>query len=469
MTTGQSDGPTVAVVGGGVSGLAAAWELRRRLGPGAHILVLEAYDRVGGKLKTVDFSDGPVDMGAEAFLTRRTGLAQIVTDLGLGDELREPSGARSAFLADGSLVDIPPATVMGIPARGADVAGVLTASGAAAIDAERDGAPLPWIVGDDVNVGELVRQRYSAEVVERLVSPMLGGVYSSSADDLGLRATVPRIAEAFDDLATRGDDVYLSAAVAEALEDRRPQAGSGPAFNSIASGYRTLIHRLADASGADIRVNTQVESIGHYRGRIYLEPVGSVDAVVVATPAPTASVLLQDVAPDAADILGGVDLASSAVVGMRFDTSEGLPERSGVLIGADGPTHAKAFTFSSRKWPHLADRSRTGGAFIRASFGTFRDPSLVDADDRALIGYALEDLAAVTGFAARPVETFVQRWWGGLPVYGVGHDELMGIAQSAVEEVPRVAVAGAYLGGVGVPACADSGRTAARRIAEQLS
>lgn len=466
-----TSGPRVAVIGGGISGMFAAWELRRQLGAGAHILVLEAYGRLGGKLKTVDFSHGPVDMGAEAFLTRDTRLAQYIADLGLDAELREPSSARSAFLVDGRLVDIPGATVMGIPARGDDVADVLTADGRAAVDAERDASPMPWIVGDDVNVGELVRRRYGDEVVDRLVSPMLGGVYSSSADDLGLRATVPQVAEAMDDLAAKGEDVHLSTAVDLALQDRAASAkagGGGPVFNSLATGYRTLVNRLAEVSGADIRVNTQVEEIGIYNGRLYLEPVGSVDAAVIATSAPTASVLLRDLAPDASDILGGVDLAASAVVGMQFADSTGLPERSGVLIGADGPTRAKAFTFSSRKWPHLAERNGGDGAFVRASFGTFRDPSLLEADDETLISYAVQDLATVSGQELRPEETFVQRWWGGLPVYSVGHNELTGIAEAAVDEVPRIAVAGSYLHGVGVPACAESGREAARKIAREL-
>lgn len=472
----MTSGPRVAVIGGGVSGMFAAWELRRRLGPGAQILVLEAYGRLGGKLKTVDFSDGPVDMGAEAFLTRHTGMAQLIADVGLDDELRAPSGARSAFLVNGELVDIPPATVMGVPARGSDVAGVLSQDGQSAVDTERDGAPLPWIVGDDVNVGELVRRRYGHEVVDRLVSPMLGGVYSCSADDLGLRASVPKIAEAMDDLAGRGEDVHLSTAVQQVLDDRTAgtagAAGSGenpgPAFNTLASGYRTLINRLVEASGADVHVNTQVEEIAYYNGRIYLEPVGSVDGVVVATPAPTASVLLQNLVPDAADIISGVGLAGSAVVGLRYSEDPGIPQRSGILIGADGPTHAKAFTFSSRKWPHIGHRGGGRGALVRASFGTLRSPELLDADDDTLVNYACEDLAKVAGVTAKPTETFVQRWWGGLPVYGVGHNELMGIAEQAVADVPRIAVAGSYLHGVGVPACAETGRAAARKIADEL-
>ncbi|WP_313357577.1 FAD-dependent oxidoreductase, partial [Corynebacterium variabile] len=163
------------MIGGGVSGLTAARTLRRQLGADADILVLEAYDRLGGKLKTVDFADGPVDMGAEAFLTRRTGLAALVDELGLSAELRVPSGLHSCFYVDGQMVDAPARTIMGIPARGADVAGIVSAETAARIDAEATAEPLAWSVGDDVNVGTLVRSRYGGDAVARLVSPMLGG------------------------------------------------------------------------------------------------------------------------------------------------------------------------------------------------------------------------------------------------------------------------------------------------------
>jgi oxygen-dependent protoporphyrinogen oxidase len=189
------------VIGGGISGVTAAWELRRQLGPEAAITVFEAYDRLGGKLKTVDFADGPVDMGAEAFLTRRTGLDAIIREVGLADQLRVPSGLPSGFFADGHLVSAPAHTVMGIPAHGADVADLVSVETAARIDAEPDAAGLDWTPGTDINVGELVRSRYGDEAVQRLVSPMLGGVYSSSADDLGLRATVPDLAADFDALA----------------------------------------------------------------------------------------------------------------------------------------------------------------------------------------------------------------------------------------------------------------------------
>ena len=240
----------------------------------------------------------------------------------------------------------------------------------------------------------------------------------------------------------------------------------GSAFNTLATGYRTC-QPLAEASAADIRVNTQVESIGHLTDRIYLSR--SDGSTLSSSPSRSDRVsAAAGYRPVGRGVLDEVKLASSAVVGMRFETTEGLPERSGILIGQDGPTRAKAFTFSSRKWPHIGERGTGAGAFVRASFGTFHDPSLVEAEDRTLIGYALEDLAAVTGFTARPVETFVQRWWGGLPVYGVGHPAKMDAVRRAVDAAPGVAVAGAYLDGVGVPACVEAGRAAAEKIVAEL-
>lgn len=464
---------SVAVIGGGISGVTAAWQLRRSLGPDASVTVFEAYDRLGGKLKTVDFADGPVDMGAEAFLTRRTGLDAIIREVGLGDRLRVPSGLPSGFFADGHLVPAPAHTVMGIPAHGADAADLVSPATAARIDAEPDAPGLEWTPGGDINVGELVRSRYGDEAVTRLVSPMLGGVYSSSADDLGLRATVPDLAAEFDALAARDGEVRLATAVQRILDRRAVAteklrasgAAPAPAFNTLSTGYRELVRQLAIAADADIRLNSQVESVSRWQGGYWLEPFGQFDAVVVATPAPTASVLLQDVVPQAATRLERVRLASSAVVGMRFDTDAGLPQRSGVLLGSDAPTHAKAFTFTSRKWPHIAER---GGAFVRASFGTLRDPGLLDADDETLVGYAVEDLATVTGTRMHPVETFVQRWWGALPSYGVGHRRLVDGVRAAVDEVPGIAVAGSVFDGVGVPACADTGRAAAAKIVADL-
>ncbi|WP_174555542.1 FAD-dependent oxidoreductase, partial [Nocardia xishanensis] len=197
-----------------------------------------------------------------------------------------------------------------------------------------------------------------------------------------------------------------------------------------------------------------------------LDPLGLVDAVVLATPAPVTARLLRYVAPTAADAAAGIELSSSVVVALSLPQDTALPDNSGILVATGESLRAKAFTLSSRKWPHLAERET---ALVRASFGKFGDEAALSWSDADLIAAATEDLATVTGAVIDPVEAIVQRWPGGLAQYAVGHVDRIAEIESATAELDGIALAGAYLHGVGVPACVASGETAARRIAESLS
>ncbi|UBI01186.1 protoporphyrinogen oxidase [Corynebacterium freneyi] len=483
---------TVVVAGAGLTGLVASHQLRRSLGPGARIVVVDPDDRVGGKLRTVDTQEGPIEVGAEAYLGFRKDATDFFESLGLGDELVTPSGLPSTIFAAGEVRSMPRTTVMGVPASSEGLQGLLSDDTCARIDAEGDPeqtAPLHWVHGDDVNLGQLVESRLGREVVDHLVSPLLGGVYSCLADDLGLRATVPQLAETLDAMTAVGEPVSLTAAAQRVLDQRAAAnearlasgAVSAPVFRTFRNGYRrlydTLVEQAApelelgvgvekitdatDVTGSDDAPGTGVKDVTLSDGRVL-----RADAVVLAAPAPVTGALLADVCPDASEIIGGVDLASSAVVAMRFDTEEGLPEYSGILVAADAGLDAKAFTFSSRKWPHLGER---GGAVVRGSFGRFGDESLVKLSDDELTAAALADLKALTGFDAEPAEVVVQRWWGGIPRYGVGHGDLMRFAEAALDEVPRIAAAGAWHRGPGIPACLSDAKAAAAKVVADLA
>jgi oxygen-dependent protoporphyrinogen oxidase len=195
-----------------------------------------------------------------------------------------------------------------------------------------------------------------------------------------------------------------------------------------------------------------------------------VDGIVLAVPAPSARKLLADVAPAAAKRYAEIDVASMAVVAMALPPGTTLPERSGVLI-AEGERHtdttpftAKAFTFSSRKWAHLDD----GPLLVRGSVGRFGQTALLQRSDADLVKVVRADLAELTGITAAPIDTVVTRWGGGLPQYGVGHLDLVAGIEHAVAELPGVAVAGASLHGVGVPACIATADAAAARVAAHL-
>ncbi|MGP6174806.1 protoporphyrinogen oxidase [Corynebacterium sp. A21] len=454
-----------AIIGAGLAGLTAAREIAT-LDPESEIEVFEAGERIGGKLFTVPFASGPTDMGAEAFLARRADAVEFIHSLGLGDSLVAPSGLGSLVYSGGQLNQLPAGGVMGIPADSSLIRELVSAETAARIDAEGAAPAIDWQVGEDYNVGALVRERYGSEVVDRLVSALLGGVYSCTADALGVRATIPQLAQAFDALVEAGEKVTLSAAV------RRVEAGrikaEGPVFNTFRGGYAELYETLAEQSGASIYLDAFISGITREKsGQFTLKGggEGTYDRLLLATPAPTTAVLLRNLAPVATTALKQIKLASSVVVGLRFDTATGLPENSGVLVAADEPdVRVKAFTFSSRKWPHLAHR---GGALIRASFGRFGDETLVRAEEDDLVDYALDDLQKITGFDGRAAglgEIYTQRWFGGLPRYDETHLATVDTVRAALADAPGIELSGAWAGGVGVPAVIADARAAATRL-----
>lgn len=461
-----------AIIGAGLAGLTCAHDIRQH-DRDATIEVFEAAERIGGKLFTVPFESGPTDLGAEAFLNRRTDAIDFFSSLGLADHLVHPSGLRSLVYSGGRLQTLPAGGAMGIPGDSRGFEELLGDEACARIDAESEAEPIDWEVGQDARVGELVRQRYGNEVVDRVVSALLGGVYSCTADDLGMRATIPQLAEALDELAAAGEKVTLSGAI-QKMNSRRntitKSSAPSPIFATFRGGYAELYDTLAESSGAQIFVDAFISGVSRNSdGTFSLKGAGegNYDRLVLATPAPTTAVLLKEIAPQAAHKLQAIELASSAVVGMKFDSDEGLPQNSGVLVAADEPDmHAKAFTLSSRKWPHLAER---GGAVVRASFGRFGDEALVRAEEDELVDMALDDLQKTTGFdgrAAGLAEIYVQRWFGGIPRFDKNHFDVVASVREELIGVEGVAVTGAWAAGVGVPNVIADARDAAQRITQ---
>lgn len=448
--------PTVAVVGGGISGLVAAYRLRRTLGAAARIVVLERSQRLGGKLRTVPLAGDPVDVGAEAFIARRPEVLDLVAELGLIDQLVYPSGARPLLYAGGELHSLPAGTLMGIPASAQAVEGLVDDETLARIAAEPT-VPLHWEPGSDVSVAELVSSRFGEQVVRRSVDPLLGGVYSGLSDTAGVRATIPALAAALDAGATS-----LSDAVARAL----PPKSDAPVFGTLRDGYGVLLEALVREADAEFLYGTAASGLKRSGGRWSLDPLGEVDGVVLAVPAPDAARLLADSVRPAAQCAAQIPLASSVVVALALPGDAALPQNSGILVATGEELSAKAFTLSSRKWPHLAERPV---ALARASFGRFGDDALVDAPDTDLIALARKDLATVTGVDAEPAAAFVQRWHGGLPQYRAHHGEIVSALEAEIAGIDGIEIAGAMLHGVGVPACVASGTTAAARLSARMA
>jgi len=458
-------GPRIVVVGGGISGLAAAFRVRTRL-PEAEVMVLEASPEVGGKLRLGSVGGVTVDVGAEAMLARRPEGVALVRELGLHDEMIAPLTTSAQVRAGGAAHPLPARTMMGIPADvdAARASGVLSEHALGRIAAEPDMDALPQL-DDDVAVGALVRSRLGNEVADRLVEPLLGGIYAGRADDLSLCATMPALAGRL--RRTGGSLVRAAQAVTDVgTHDPAP----GPMFASLRRGLGTIPQRLAAWDAITVRTSTTVRAIRRTPTGFALDcgPVSEVelveaDAVIVATPAAKAALLLRDVAPAAAAELRGVESASVAITTLAFRDVH-LPAGSGLLVGANEGFGVKAVTLSSQKWP-----LETGGlTLLRASVGRAGESHLLQRGDDDLIALVRHELRALIGVDTEPVDALVTRWGGGLPQYAVGHVDMVARVRAAVAAVPGLGVCGAAYDGVGIPACIASAQGAADQVLASL-
>ncbi|MGD9485685.1 protoporphyrinogen oxidase [Streptomyces sp. TRM70308] len=455
------------VVGGGIAGLAAAHRLLMRGGPGARVTVLEAAARLGGKLRTGRIAGVTVDLGAESLLARRPEAVGLARAVGLEAALQAPAVAGGALWTRGAVRPMPRGHLMGVPGDPAAVAGVVSPDGLARVAEDAERAPTP--LGDDVTVGGYVAERLGREVVDRLVEPLLSGVYAGDVYRISLRAALPQLYEA------ARTEPSLLAAVRTLQERTARTAASGPVFQGIAGGVGRLPGAVADAvRAAGGRIATGVGARGLRRTPDGWEVraddgVHRADAVVLALPAPAAARLLRDQAPGAAEALAGVEYASMALCTLAFrraDLGGGVPAGSGFLVPpVDGRT-IKAATFASNKWSWIAEQDPE--LFVlRTSVGRHGEEAVLERDDADLVAASLHDLRDAVGLTARPVAATVTRWPDGLPQYPVGHLERVARVRAAVARLPGLALCGAAYEGVGVPACVASGERAADRTLER--
>jgi oxygen-dependent protoporphyrinogen oxidase len=311
-------------------------------------------------------------------------------------------------------------------------------------------------------VGELATRRLGAQLVERLVDPLLGGVYAGRAAGLSLRATIPALVEPL------REHPSLVRAV-RAAQDAAPPA-AGPVFATVAGGLSRLVAAVAEASGAEIRTGLPVRELRRTPGgwRLTVGPTRDpelldADAVVLAVPARAAARLLGGVSPAAAAEIGAIDYASIALVTLVLPPTE-LPSGSGALIPATSGLATKAVTYVTQKWP-----SDAGVTVVRASIGRYGEEAVLQRDDGELAALVHAELGAVLGRPLpEPRATKVNRWGGALPQYAVGHLDRVRRARAALAGHPTLALAGAAYDGVGIPLCVGSGEAAADRVVAAL-
>jgi oxygen-dependent protoporphyrinogen oxidase len=469
---------SIVIVGGGISALAAAWELTGGAnGPDdatPRIEVIEASERVGGSLATTTFAGRTIDLGADGFLARRPEAVALVNELGIEDQLEAIAESGAWLWSRGKLHELPKGLVLGVPTTLESITRVRGVRWRAHLAARRDAlAPARLRVGDDVTIGEITRAKLGRELSYQFIEPMIGGIQAGRIDDLSAKSVFPALYAA----AQRGGSL---------MQALRPPSSpdvidATPVFYSLQDGVGSLPNHLATKlkeRGVVIRTGVPVTALRRTPAGSYPLEVDTfatttpANGVILATPATMTAALIGSYDP-ALDALSRIDSAGAAMVTFSAArASVTLPVRgTGILVplgtswAGEGSMMVTAVTFVDRKWPRLR---LDEDVLLRAHVGRSDDSRWSELNDDELIGRVTDELAVLLPTWGSPRESLVQRWPLGLPQYRVGHERLVEQARVASSHY-AVTLAGNPYDGVGVPASIGSGRRAARDVMRLIS
>ena len=473
---------SVVVLGGGVAGLAAAWELSGgAAGPNettARIEIIEPGYQVGGTLAVAHFAGRTIDVGPDGFLARRPEAIELVTELGLADELVPIAASGASIYLRGALHEIPLGLALGVPTSYKAVASMAGLTWRSRLGARRDQwFPARLALAEDVAIGDIVRTKLGRELAYQFIEPMVGGIQAGRIDELSAKSIFPALYDA----ARAGGSLMraLSRPAPSAPSAPAAPALPGPLFATLRGGIGSLPERLAERlaeRGVTIRTSTSVVALRatpHGSRRYDVDTpdtTTSADAVVLATPGAVAGTLAGALDPALA-ALANVRCASTAMVtlavardALRLD----FPG-TGVLVPLgtaflDDTMLITALTLLERKWPYLAE----GDAILRVHVGRSDDERFAGLTDGQLVERVTRELATMLGSFPTPTDALVRRFEHALPQYLVGHDALVEAAKAAAA-ARHLALAGNAYDGVGIPASIGSGRRAAREVLAFLS
>ena len=448
----------VAIVGAGVSGLAAAYEVRKRK---RSVVVLEREHRPGGVILTERVGEFIVDAGPDALLIQKPAAVALCNELGLGDRLFPTMTPRTAFvLRDGELHALPSASILGFPTR---LRTLFTSTLLGTKAKLRMAAELviPKAAGtEDESIGAFVRRRFGSEAVTYIAEPLLAGIHAGDVDRLSMRALFPRLVEA---------EAKAGSIIRAFRREHRPVNSDG-VFRSFPNGLAELIDGLMKAVPKEsVRCGANVtrieETADGFTIHVAGQPPVRARAVILAIPAFAAAELLRPVDASLADACASIRYLSSATVVFAFPRHAVRHhlKGTGFVVPRSEEISITAGAWISSKWPH---RAPEGQALVRAFLGGARDPNILSKTDAELVDLAIGDLTKILGIRGLPIMTRVYRWNRSSPQQEVGHAELMKRIDARLAAHRGLFVSAAGFRGVGIPDCiADARQTGATAAA----
>ncbi len=458
----------IAIVGGGISGLSAAFALeqRRRLGAELEYALYESSPRFGGVVHT-ELVDGCVlEGGPDSFLTEKPWAADLCRELGLADQLiaSNDTARKTYILVKGRLLPLPDGLMFMVPTnlRAAFLSPLFSWRTKLRMIREWFYRPVP---SGETTVADFVERHYGREMVERIADPLLTGIYGGSADELSLLSVLPRFAEMEAKHGSLGRAMVAS---------RKKEAGTSakPLFTSLRNGMQQMMDALLGRiPRLVLQANTMVESVKPESGKWLVLAGGrtvEVDAVIVATPAHTACGMLAGGAcAELASELRAIRYSSSVTVTLGYDAKvrARLPAGFGFLVPRAENRRLLAATFVHNKFPDRAPQDR---ALIRCVLGRTRDEHILESSEDEILSVVREELGQILGISAPSLFARVYKWKQAMAQYNVGHGARVERIRNLLAGMPGLAIAGNAYSGIGVPDCVRSGTDAAAKVGADL-
>jgi len=461
----------IAIIGGGISGLAAAFALeeqRRDRSARVEFVLYESSSRLGGVLHTEHIEGCTVEAGPDSFLTEKPWALDLCRELGLGEQLIGSNDAerKTYILTRGRLVAMPDGLMFMVPTKIMPTVLSPLFSWKTKLRMAKE-LFHPRNYGPDESVASFVKRHYGSEMVDRLADPLLSGIYGGEAASLSLRAVLPRFHSMENSHGSLGRAMLATRKNARSKMSAGPPKPAPPLFTSFRNGMQhlaeTVVSRLTPAS---LLTNALVESVQPEAGGWVVSAgmqSGHFDALIVALPAPAAAQVLGRASRELSVELGAIEYSSSITVGLGYDgdVRQSLPPGFGFLVPRSEGKRLVAATFVHNKFPHRAPEDR---ALLRCFFAGVNAESVWSLAEDQIIGIVRNELQQILGLRAEPLFARVYRWKSAMAQYGVGHLDRLDRIERLRRQLPGLALAGNAYRGIGVPDCIRSGRDAAAEL-----